>query len=51
METPPPNVSRQIGIFLSDMGKNLFGIGNGAEFQTQNWVIESPKRVWQQMRV
>ena len=23
----------------------LFGIGNGAEFQPQNWVIKSPLRV------
>ena len=38
----------QIGNFLSEIGKKniLFGIGNGAEFRPQNWVIESPDLNW-----
>ena len=30
--------------FLSGIGKNiLFGIGNGAKFRPQNWMIERPE--------
>ena len=33
----------KLGIFCLELGKNiLFGIGNGAKFWPQNWVIESP---------
>ena len=33
----------QIGIFFLNWEKTiLFGIGNGADFRPQNWVIESP---------
>ena len=36
----------QIGNFLVELEKNpiLFGNGNGPEFLSQNWVIESPEK-------